>query len=226
VLVIRGEVQETHPLIVLYKSLSRFFCGRSAPEGSSPKPYDWEPFFEHFRDAAHQDAVISTLIAFGKLTCIVHGYSESFDLLSRADRAKRLQARAEIWLLKMVKPLFGAKNTVKVRMLLSHAAEESLDRNDLNFADTSVNEAAHKLEKAAYMRNNRQTRGHARQLLTMAQSRLLLDVEDGEVAARESRVPDAASDVEEPVIIERDTCKDSDSDESYESDMDGPELPR
>jgi len=170
--------------------------------------------------------VTSTLIAFGKLTCIVHGYNESFDLLSRADSAKRLQDRAETWLLKMVMPLFGAKNTVKVHMLLSHAAEEILDRNDLDFADTSVNEAAHKLEKAAYARTNRQTRGHARQLHTITQSRLLLAAEDGEVAARELRVPDAASDVEEPVIIERDTCKDSDSDESYESDMDGPALPR
>ena len=147
----------------------------------------------------------STLIAFGKLTCIVHGYNESLDLLSSADSAKRLQDRAETWLLKMVMPLFGAKNTVKVHMLLSHAAEEILDRNDLDFADTSVNEAAHKLEKAAYARTNRQTRGHARQLLTITQSRLLLAAEDGGVAARELRVPDAASDVEEPVIIERDT---------------------
>jgi len=202
------------------------FGGKSAPEGSFPKPYDWEPFFEHFGDATPQDAVTSTLIAFGKLTCIVHGYNESFDLLSRVDRAKRLQNRAEAWLFKMMKPLFGAKNTVKVHMLLSHAAEEILDRNDLDFADTSVNEAAHKLQKAAYARTNRQTRGHARQLLTIAQSRLLLAAEDGEVAARESRVPDTASDVEETVIIERDTCKDSDSDKSYESDMDGPELPR
>jgi len=190
------------------------FGGRSAPEGSSPRPCDWEPFFEHFGYATPQDAVTSTLIAFGKLTCIVHGYNESLDLLSREDRAKRLQDRAETWLVKMVKPLSGAKNEVKVHMLLSHAAEEILDGNNLDFADTSVNEAAHKLEKAAYARTNRQTRGHARQLLKIAQSRLLLAAEDGEVAARESRVPDAASDVEEPFIIERDTCKDSDSDES------------
>ena len=204
--------------------------GRSAPEGSSPKPYDWEPFLEHFGDATPQDAVTSTLIVFDKLTCIVHGYNESFDFLSRADRAKRLQDRAETWLLKMVKPLFGAKNKVKVHMLLSHAEEEILDRNDFEFADTSVNEAAHKLEKAAYARTNRQTRDHARQLLTIAQSRLLLAAEDGEVAATELRASVAASNVEEPVINERDTCKDSDSvfdsDESYESDMHGPELPR
>jgi len=184
---------------------------------------DWEPFFEHFGDATPQDAVAATLIAFGKLMCTAQGYNDSSAGMSRDERAARLQKQSQDWLLTMVKPLFGARNTVKVYMLLSHASSEIIDRGDLDFAESSVNEAEHKAQKVAFARTNRQTRAHARQLLTVAHSRRLLASEDAAVVDDEPHVAEPPSQLSDTGINHCDSSgSEPDSDQSSEADPEDP----
>jgi len=138
--------------------------------------HDWEPFFAHFGDATPQDAVSSTMLAFGRLMNDWHGYNQSGSRTPRATRAAVADDQARR-LVKIVQALLGPKCTSKLHAVLCHAAEEIILRDDLTMADTSSNEEKHKEENAAYKLSNRQTMSAGRQVLTVAQSRVILQEE-------------------------------------------------
>lgn len=148
----------------------------TAHTGDVP-PYDWGPYITRFWDKLPEDAVSATMIAVGELMHSLHGYNESRDRPSRAERARSLAQQARAFVLGMLEPLFGTKHTPKLHGVLCHIGDEVQLRDDLSMADTSLNEQKHKEEKAAYKLTNRQSQIFARQQLKVTQSRLILQAE-------------------------------------------------
>lgn len=140
--------------------------------------YDWEPFFQRFGDMLPQNAMTCTMAAFGQLMNDFHGYNQSSSPPSRAEMAQCFRSQAQDFALGMVEPLFGIKRSSKLHELNCHAAEEIELRGDFTMADTSAKEQKHKEEKAAYRRTNRHTASAGRQLLTVAQARIILQDEE------------------------------------------------
>lgn len=183
--------------------------------------YDWEPFFQRFGDMLPQDALTSTMAAFGKLMNDFHGYNKASTQPTRAQRAELARQQAEDFALGMVLPLFGAMRSSKLHELLCHAAEEIELRDDFSMADTSANEQKHKEEKAEYRRTNRHTASAGRQLLTVAQARIMLQDEEKKLAEEQPNVEVVP---EHPRIVDSDVGSEdsggSDVASSDEEDVD------
>lgn len=154
-----------------------------APAAAAESSFDWEPYFQRFGDIKPQDAMTSMMVAFGRLMNDFSGYNQPSTPPTRTERAARVRQQAQDFVLGMVEPLFGTKRSSKLHELLCHAADEIELREDFSMADTSPNERKHKEEKAAYRRTNRHTASAGRQLLTVAQARILLQEEEARLMA-------------------------------------------
>lgn len=187
----------------------------SAPGGAAglpaPGTYNWEPFFQRFGDMTPQDAMTSVMAAFGRLVSDFYGYNQPSTAPTRAERAARVRQQAQDFALGMVQPLFGSKRSTKLHEALCHAADEIELREDFSMADTSLNEQKHKLEKAAYRRTNRQTASSGRQLLTVAQARVVLQREEA-LAARATHAAQPEEEDRTSQVSDEDSDEDSSDD--------------
>lgn len=157
----------------------------AGPDGSKEglSEYNWEPYFQRFGDMLPQDAVTSTMLAFGQLMNDWHGYNQPNELAPPAVRVAQVMKQAHDFVIGMVEPLFGRKRSSKLHEVLCHAAEEIELREDFSMADTSPNEQTHKYEKAGYKKTNRHAASVGRQLLREVQSRNILKEERRKLAA-------------------------------------------
>lgn len=160
--------------------------GVRAGAPSTAAEYDCEPVSQIFGEALLQDAMKSTMEAFGRLMNVFPGYNQHCTPPSRAMMALRVRTQCQEFSLRMIQPLFASKRSSMLHKLLYYAAEEIELRVDFSMADTSPNEQKHKEEKAASRRTNRHTASAGRQLLSVSQARIMLQAEEAEMAAKRS----------------------------------------
>lgn len=129
------------------------------------------------------DAMTSVMADFGMLVDDSHSYNQPEPLPSRAESAARIREQVKDFVLGMVRRLFGSKLSSKLHEVLCHAAEETELRKDISMADTCPKEQIHKQEKAAPRRTNRHTGSVSLLLLTVAQSRILLQEDENQFVA-------------------------------------------
>ena len=113
------------------------------------------------------------------------GDNESEGLHHTTEKAMALQNEAYQFVCHYVEVLFGPVHTTKMHALAFHLVDELLNRRNLIEADTSVNEALHRLSKIMFANTNKQTTSFPVQRLRCEQTlaRIIADDADDKMRA-------------------------------------------
>jgi len=129
-----------------------------------------DEYEEVFGDKPTHDAVLEVVcLAAALMGKLCGDNQEEGQSLSEVE-SKELAKEAYEFVTKCVRVLFGAVNTTKMHTLAYHLHDELMRRGNVIKADTSVNEALHKLIKIMWTNTNKQEASFTIQMLKCEQT--------------------------------------------------------
>jgi len=143
-----------------------------------------EAYKELFGDRPMHEAVLYVVCLAARLMGKLCGDNEPENERFTDDSALALQKEAYDFVCRYVAVLFGPIHTTKMHALAFHLVDEIFNRGNLVEADTSVNEALHRLLKAMFEGTNKQTTSFAVQMLRCEQTLAHIVAEDANDKAR------------------------------------------
>jgi len=133
---------------------------------------------ELFGERPMHEAVLQVVCLAARLMGKLCGDNEPEHVGLTEEAAMALQREAYDFVCRYVAVLFGPINTTKMHALAFHLVDELLSRGNLVEADTSVNEALHRLLKATFEGTNKQTTSFVVQMLRCEQTLAHIVAED------------------------------------------------
>ena len=143
-----------------------------------------DAYKELFGERPMHEAVLKVVCLAARLMGELCGDNEPEGVRWTEDGAMALQREAYDFVCRYVAVLFGPINTTKMHALAFHLVDEILNRGNLVEADTSVNEALHRVIKAMFEGTNKQTTSFAVQMLRCEQTLVRIIAEDTDDKAR------------------------------------------
>jgi len=132
--------------------------------------FDWDAYRAAFGDTPIEDAVTVMFSEYAALYARIVGWTTSFKPAPMSlEEGQSIQEQASNFVHSIMTPLLGYVHTSKVHKLLAHLMDSIRYHGNLNNANTSANEAAHKADKKFYRRTNMEIATFTEQLVRQAQ---------------------------------------------------------
>jgi len=144
-------------------------CDDEAAKVGKDFVFDWEAYHSAWGDTPVQVAVTSMFAEYAALYARIAGRTTSaVPPPMTMTRGLDIGQQATNFVNKFVTPILGHIASVKVHKVLCHVADAVRWHGNLQNGNTAVNESGHKMDKAHYIRTNKDGRTFTRQLVRHA----------------------------------------------------------